>query len=103
MLTLKENYRQRSIRFLDLWEPDGWQLKVYGIAYTSEYPSLSLVEAAKKVVRSQLPPTDQHNYGVGFLGVHEGRGTNFVFVDWWADENELHHHVYVSSQEQPEQ
>ncbi len=42
------------------------------------------------------------HYGLGFLGVHQGRGANFVFIDWWADENELHHHVYVSSPSAPE-
>jgi len=41
--------------------------------------------------------------GVGFLGIHDGRGANFGFVDWWADENELHHHVYISPAEQTQQ
>ena len=41
------------------------------------------------------------HYSVGFLGVHDGRTANFVFVDWWADENELHHHVYVSPADAP--
>ena len=42
-----------------------------------------------------------NHYGVGFIGVHQGRTGNFVFVDWWADENELHYHVYVSPLERP--
>ena len=42
-------------------------------------------------------------HGVGFLGVHEGRDANFVFVDWWAGENELRHHVYRSSTQNPAQ
>lgn len=40
-------------------------------------------------------------YGVGFLGVHDGRGADFVFIDWWAEENELHHHLYMASHNQP--
>jgi hypothetical protein len=40
-------------------------------------------------------------YGVGFMGVHDGRGANFVFVDWWANEDELHHHAWLSSKEKP--
>jgi hypothetical protein len=24
-----------------------------------------------------------------------------VFVDWWADEDELHHHTWLSSKEEP--
>ncbi len=35
------------------------------------------------------------------MGIHEGRGANFVFVDWWAEENELHHHVFISSSDEP--
>jgi hypothetical protein len=33
--------------------------------------------------------------------VHQGRALNFVFVDWWAQENELHHHVWFSPQSEP--
>jgi hypothetical protein len=33
-------------------------------------------------------------YGAGFLRIHVGCGANFVFVDWWAEEKELHHHVF---------
>ena len=40
---------------------------------------------------------------VGFLGVHDGRTSNFVFLDFWADENELHHHVFVSPIALPDQ
>jgi hypothetical protein len=39
--------------------------------------------------------------GVGFLGVHGGRGADFVCIDWWAEENESHHHVYMASHNQP--
>ena len=41
------------------------------------------------------------HYEVGFLGIHDGRTSNFVFVDWWADENELHHHVFISPPDKP--
>ena len=45
----------------------------------------------------------QNHYGVGFIGIHDGRGAIFVFIDFWADENELHHHVYVAPKDQPAQ
>jgi hypothetical protein len=38
---------------------------------------------------------------MGFLSVHDGRGENFVFIDYWADENELHHHIDVSPSDKP--
>lgn len=103
-IVLKEPYAPRPIRFLELWEPDGWRIKVYGIAYRRERPDPELVEAAKKVARERLSgaAADRH-YGVGFLGVHQGRGADWVFVDWWADENELHQHVYISPPGHPEE
>lgn len=97
-------YEPRPIRFLELWEESGWRLKVYGIAFGRPLPRPELVAASKRVARRRLSESagDQKNYGVGFLGVHDGRTANFVFVDWWAEENELHHHVYVSPVDRPE-
>jgi catechol 2,3-dioxygenase-like lactoylglutathione lyase family enzyme len=93
-----EPYRARAIRFLDRWNIASWRLKVYGIAYRGESPRPELVAAARRLAEERLAhdADGTSHYGVGFVGVHEGRGGNFVFVDWWADENELHHHVYVA-------
>ncbi len=103
MLELQEPYQARPIRFLELWRESGWRLKVYGIAYQRPLPRPELIEAAKAVVRPHLLEALPKCYGVGFLGVHDGRGANFVFLDFWADENELHHHVYVSPTDKPAQ
>lgn len=43
----------------------------------------------------------QNHYGVGFVGVHDGRGAIFIFIDFWTAENELRHHVYIASKDQP--
>lgn len=104
MIERQEPYRPRSIRFLELWQEAGWRIKLYGIAYRGGRPSAGLIDAAKRVARARLPrpATGGGRYGVGFLGVHQGRGANLVFLDWWADENELHHHVYLSGPEDPE-
>ncbi|HET9529400.1 MAG TPA: isochorismatase [Blastocatellia bacterium] len=103
-LRLEEPYEARPIRFLELWEDAGWRLKVYGIAYRRERPRQELIEAARQAARDRLPrpAVTDSRYGVGFLGIHDGRGANFVFLDWWQDENELHHHVYVSPHDRPQ-
>ncbi|MBN1920021.1 MAG: isochorismatase [Anaerolineae bacterium] len=105
MFTLQEPYYPRPIRFLELWERAGWRLKVYGIAYQRPAPRPELIDAAKAVVYSHLidPTALQEGYGVGFLGINDGRGANFVFLDYWANENELHHHVYISPADKPEE
>lgn len=101
--TLQEPYAPRPIRCLEVWEVDGWRIKVYGIAYRRAAPRPELVTAAKEIARRTLPPlaTRAHLYGVGYLGIHDGRGANFVFVDWFADENEIHHHVFIGPSDQP--
>lgn len=100
---LAEPYATRSVRFLDLLAFDGWRLKLYGIAYRAERPEQALVDAAVAAARRALPrpAVSDDRYGVGFVGAHDGRGGNFVFVDWWAEEDELHHHTWRSRNEQP--
>jgi hypothetical protein len=104
LIELSEPYRPRPIRFLEEWRDVGWRLKVYGIAYRWERARAGLVETAKRIARERLPQpaVNASRYGVGFVGVHDGRTANFVFVDWWADENELHHHVYSSPSDELE-
>ncbi|MDT7540667.1 MAG: hypothetical protein QOE33_571 [Acidobacteriota bacterium] len=103
-IELRESYQPRPIRFLEEWRDAGWRLKVYGIAYKSERPRAELIEAAKRIARERLPQpaVAESRYGVGFVGVHDGRNANFIFIDWWADENELHHHVYTSGSDELE-
>lgn len=95
-------YEPRPIRFLELWQPADWRLKLYGIAYRKERQNAELVAAAKRVFEPLLATAAEPNYRVGFVGVHEGRTADFVFLDFWADENELHHHVFVSPVGQPD-
>ena len=102
-IRLAEPYATRSVRCLDLLTFDGWRLKLYGIAYRGERSAESLVDAAVAAAQERLPrpAITDGRYGVGFVGAHEGRGGNFVFVDWWAGENELHHHAWSSRHEEP--
>lgn len=98
-------YVPRAVRFLELWAAEGWRIKLYGIAHEHPLPRPELVTAARQVAKQVLQhiPGSLDHYHMGFLGVHDGRTSNFVFLDYWATENELHHHVFVSSMEEPEQ
>lgn len=96
-----ERYEPRSIEFLELWRPAGWRVKVYGISYAGAEPSSSLIEAAKEAAVERLQAArETEHFGIGFLGVHEGRDRSVAFIDWWADENELHHHLYIAHGEE---
>lgn len=105
MIQLRETYKKRPIRFLELWQNDGWTMKIYGISYQNDYPNENLVDKAKVLALKTLPvPAITNNrYGVGYIGVHDGAGANFIFIDWWSNENELNHHVYVATDENPYQ
>jgi len=95
----------RPIRFLELLETGGWRIKVYGIAYGRALPRPELLAAARELATTAFPaPADAPDrYGVGYLGVHDGRGGNWVFADWWTNENELYHRVFISPADRPDQ
>lgn len=90
------SYQSRPVSFLEVWEPDAWKIKLYGIAYARARPAPELVEAARTLAAPLLAAARDH-YGVGFMGVHQGKTADFIFLDWWARENELNHHVFISS------
>jgi hypothetical protein len=101
-VALQEAYRPRPIRCTGLHEVEGWRLKVYEAAYDRDRPRPELAEAAKQLAdRLPQPPDGEGRYGVGFLCAHDGRGGCFAFVDWWADENELHHLMYTALADRP--
>jgi hypothetical protein len=102
-MKLQERYAARSIRFIELWRCEDWRIKLYGITYRGSIPDATLIEAAKDLVSGCLPQpaVTDHRYGVGFMGVHQGRGSNLVFLDWWANENELFHHACTSPSGEP--
>jgi hypothetical protein len=102
-IRLSEPYAARPIRCLDILGFDGWRVKLYGIAYQGERPVRALVDAARAAAETRMPrpAVSEDRYGVGFVCAHDGRGGNFVFVDWWAGENELHHHTWRSTKEAP--
>ena len=96
MIQLDHPYTRRPVRFLELWEWQGWRIKIYGISALAEYPSEELVQAAREIARQRLPQpaiSDRH-YGVGYLIVHEGVDGDYVLVDWWFDQDIVQHHSY---------
>lgn len=91
-----DGYLPRRIAFRELWEADGWRLKIYGIAHGRPEPRAELVRAAKRLAAATLPSASAPGVEpVGFVGVHDARGGCYVFVCWWADENELHHRLFL--------
>jgi hypothetical protein len=86
-----------------MWEVSGWRLKVYGITCGPDAPEDDLIEAAKAAAGTFLDEEigRHETYGVGFLGVHQGATGNQIFLDRWANDNELLHEVWISSSDRP--
>ena len=99
VIELAEPYIARPVAALGVWRHGDWRLKKYTIAYRRESARPELIEAAEAVAADILPTPaiTPMRYGVGILGIHDGRGAGLVFVDWWEQENDLHHHVFLSS------
>ena len=81
----------------------GFRIKVYSFAYQEAGARQELVEAALAWAEARLTagPTRRAHHGVGFLGVNDGNGMCQVFLDLWAEQNELHHYIQVSPKDDP--
>ncbi len=97
-----EPYAPRAFRFIELVTIGDWRMKLYGIAWKKELPRPELLEAAKKMATEQLAKEQGNNYRVGFIGAHDGRNAAFVFIDFWGNENELFHRVFLSRANDPQ-
>ena len=97
-----DTYELRSFRFIELLTIDGWRMKLYGNAWRRELPRPKLLEAAKRLAAARLRHASPNNYKVGFVAAHDGKNACVVFVDYWGNENELFHHVFLSRSSDPD-
>jgi hypothetical protein len=91
-----EPYKPRAFRFIELCQFGKWRMKLYGIACQGELPRTELLVAAKKIAAIELTKFEPNDFYLGFIGAHDGRNAAFVFVDFWGNENELFHRVFLS-------
>jgi hypothetical protein len=97
-----EAYEPRAFRFIELLALGDWRMKLYGIAWRRELPRAHLLEAAKRIAVEVLRNAGPNNYKVGFIGAHDGRNACLVFVDYWGNEDELFHRVFLSRSKDPD-
>ena len=96
-------HRDRATTFLELFDEAGWRMKMFGVAYDRPAVDPQLVTAAKTLARQHLPQpaSDGSRYGIGFIVVHDGRGGNWILVDWWANDNELNQLLFQAGPTTP--
>lgn len=99
----KFSYTPRKISFIEILVSGKWRLKVYGITSLDEMLDPQIYESAKTVAVKRIAEVsaDTKHYNTGFLIINQGKTGNFVCVDFWTNENELHNHVYTSSLDNP--
>jgi hypothetical protein len=98
-----EAYEPRAFRFVELLTLGDWRMKLYGIAWRRELPRAHLLETAKRIAAEVLRNAVPNNYKVGFIGAHDdGRKACLVFVDYWGNEDELFHRVFLSRSNDPD-
>jgi hypothetical protein len=85
-------YASRRVSFLAC---DG-RLKHYGIAYKGDAPRNELATATRRVA-TDVVPADAY----GFTIAHDARSAGLAIVYWWAHENEIHKHAFVSPLDEP--
>jgi hypothetical protein len=96
-------YFSRPIEFIDLVNSEGWRIKVYGISADSLPLPKEIVSAGTQFAVSQLPQPaiTEHRYGVGFLIIHHGTMRNWILLDWWENEDIIHHKLFSSPLDNP--
>jgi len=97
-----EAYTQRPMAFIEQAESNGWSVKIYAISAQSLPLPVELVAGAKQLL-SQLPQpaVTQSRYGVGFLIIHQGAMRNWFILDWWENQDILHHLLFSSPLNKP--
>jgi hypothetical protein len=93
-----EPYQARTLQFIELYENQGWQLKIYSILHSDKTLNQQLLGTAKKTALEFLPDsTEPGHYGVGFVSVHQGKSYDFVTVGYWTYSTELRHQSYMKA------
>ena len=93
----------RPTEYVDQVDRGGWRIKVYTISATSLPLPSKLVSVGVDKVLPHLPQTAQteKRYGVGFLIIHHGTIRNWFLLDWWEQEDILHHELFSSPLNNP--
>ena len=97
--SLAHAYHQRRAAFISEERIGDWRLKLYGLAAPDKGVRPELIETTRRLAAESLPPADDTHHGAAFAIAHDARFP-IALVYWWADENELHHHVYTSASDE---
>jgi len=93
-----EPYASRPWQFVGIEPIAGWQLKHYRLWYAARAkPDWSRFSAAMPLLADALPQpaVTAERAGLGFVIAHAGRGVDYLVLNWWDNENEWRHQVWL--------
>jgi hypothetical protein len=96
-------YTERVVRFLGVWDINGWKLKVYAISAKrtladAEVVSAKIIQAGHDIAAEVFTHQPEANsYGLGYVIFHEGIFATWLLLDWWADEIQLRHQLFKAN------
>ncbi len=100
-------YADRLIRFLGIWEINGWKLKVYGISAARDVSDEltvdpAIIESGRRIAETVfIRNSTTNSYNLGYIIFHEGRLANWLLLDWWADEIQVRQQLFRSDSPYP--
>ena len=96
-------YVRRPTEFIGQYDSQGWRVKAYGISAKSLPLPEEIVSEGLKSVMQYLPQPalTEQRYGVGFLIIHQGIMRNWFLLDWWENEDIIHHQLFSSPLDEP--
>lgn len=92
-------YKSRSIKFIELVKTQSWNIKLYTITCKTDALNNELINAAKSKLKNWLSLAETKtlvNDKTGFMIVHDAKDGNYILLSWWVNENMLEHYVYYS-------
>jgi hypothetical protein len=85
-------YEPRRVSFLGR----SGRLKHYGIAVDGDEPRPELAAATRRVAETAVPTG-----ACGFTIAHDAATAGLAIAYWWANENEIHKHVFAAPLDDP--
>jgi len=98
-----EPYSKRAVTFVKQVNVNGWRIKVYSLSVKETALCEEIISNGVSSVLSALPQPalSEARYGVGFLIIHQGLMRNWFLLDWWEQEDILHHKLFSSNLNTP--
>ena len=103
-MQIKMQYKSRPVRFLEIINHDGWQIKLYSISAKNKLVNTQTIEYVRQYLSEWLNKSFIYTldtYKVATLILHEGKEGCFAIINWWIDENMLQQFVYLATNDTP--